>query len=769
MANIKKHLDNIKGALYGKDVRGSIHDGIDAINKEMENTTGRQVDLEKTFDQLVINAGNSNAEIVDARVKSDGTSYSKLGDRLNEVDSRLEQITNNNINAKTLGMIANNKENADLNMSLLNEAIKKGVSVEIDDIYYIESNNTVNVENVCIKGVSPNACLILKGNDVWNINNGLHNLISITNINLKNEDEETVNLFTNSNTFPYVDRFIFSNNKVEGNITICKLYFLNSNIEKFGFNVVDISSNIFLNCMVDNHIFNINDCPHNEIRVVNNHIHNFNKVFAFIVLENNKNIDRVMSMKKCICYGNTIFNDDDVYCINSGDKYWGFLYYEGIDVDYFNNRVEGIKVNFPLTLDGKKVGLYDSYLSAINVNHHNNIIKNNINIYADEIEQCNNFFKSKNSPYKQGIRICKNNTFIIEKDYLDKISVFTSPKFKLYEFESEMDTLVYENNLIECPNIKLTQQNYQSMKVNNFKFNNNNIVSDNINGHFYQVNCLSNINCIEFCNNLITELKGNVDYKRLGFINITQNNNITNVEINKILISNNNLSGYFIENLIRGNDIGDYSKVKINNLELSNNTIKSNNSKLNDRGCITILDETKHTQGFLIVNFLNKNNSFYYNNDVTFSNIKTPVMINNSNYEINYKHIKNISVLTFVSDILYDKEYHINLKVTLQNKQNIDTVLKTSFTVYPDRSTNRNKVAFISPTDVNRYISMVKKTDTDFSDMHGELIKTNSDKEHEFMIYNSSSNGFYFPEIILNLNSVELNDIQNIRVDISTF
>ena len=91
MANIQNELNNIKTALYGKDVRGSIHDGIEAINKEIENTTGRQVDLENTFDQLVINAGNSNAEIVDARVKPDGTSYSKLGDRLNEVDSQLEQ------------------------------------------------------------------------------------------------------------------------------------------------------------------------------------------------------------------------------------------------------------------------------------------------------------------------------------------------------------------------------------------------------------------------------------------------------------------------------------------------------------------------------------------------------------------------------------------------------------------------------------------------------------------------------------------------------
>ena len=93
MANIKKHLDNIKGALFGKDVRSSIHDGIDAINKEVESTTNRQEHLEDTFDQLVINSGNSNAEIVDARVGENGKSYAKLGDRLDEVDSQLEQNT----------------------------------------------------------------------------------------------------------------------------------------------------------------------------------------------------------------------------------------------------------------------------------------------------------------------------------------------------------------------------------------------------------------------------------------------------------------------------------------------------------------------------------------------------------------------------------------------------------------------------------------------------------------------------------------------------
>ena len=123
MANIKKHLDNIKGALFGKDVRSSIHDGIDAINKEVENTTGRQVDLEKTFDQLVINAGNSNAEIVDARVKSDGTSYLKLGDRLNEVDSQLEHIENNPNDIILYSFFENNSTPTNTNFYISNDGV----------------------------------------------------------------------------------------------------------------------------------------------------------------------------------------------------------------------------------------------------------------------------------------------------------------------------------------------------------------------------------------------------------------------------------------------------------------------------------------------------------------------------------------------------------------------------------------------------------------------------------------------------------------------
>ena len=86
MANIKKHLENIKGALFGKDVRSSIHDGIDAINKEVEGTTEKQNKLGEQFKNLVINEVNSNAEVVASR-----GSHDWLPDRLDNFDSQLEQ------------------------------------------------------------------------------------------------------------------------------------------------------------------------------------------------------------------------------------------------------------------------------------------------------------------------------------------------------------------------------------------------------------------------------------------------------------------------------------------------------------------------------------------------------------------------------------------------------------------------------------------------------------------------------------------------------
>ena len=91
MASIQEHLDKIKNAIFGKDVRQSIHDGLNKINQETESTSKNQEKLERTFDDLIINAGNSNAEVAAAR-----NGFETLGKRLDGVDEQLDNKANKN-------------------------------------------------------------------------------------------------------------------------------------------------------------------------------------------------------------------------------------------------------------------------------------------------------------------------------------------------------------------------------------------------------------------------------------------------------------------------------------------------------------------------------------------------------------------------------------------------------------------------------------------------------------------------------------------------
>lgn len=104
MANIQDKLNNIKNALFGKDVRNSIHDGIDAINKEVEGTTEKQNKLGEQFKNLVINEGNSNAEVAASR-----GSHDWLPDRLDNFDSQLEHNTKQMISKRIESVFGSNR------------------------------------------------------------------------------------------------------------------------------------------------------------------------------------------------------------------------------------------------------------------------------------------------------------------------------------------------------------------------------------------------------------------------------------------------------------------------------------------------------------------------------------------------------------------------------------------------------------------------------------------------------------------------------------
>lgn len=62
MANINKELNQIKNAVYGKDVRGSIHDGIEKINNESEDSK-QKADEAHDVMESIINDGFDNAAL----------------------------------------------------------------------------------------------------------------------------------------------------------------------------------------------------------------------------------------------------------------------------------------------------------------------------------------------------------------------------------------------------------------------------------------------------------------------------------------------------------------------------------------------------------------------------------------------------------------------------------------------------------------------------------------------------------------------------------
>lgn len=88
--------------------------------------------LEGQFNQLIINEGDSNAEIVAARVKADGTTYTSLPDRLNASDSAFESHLSDTTSAHGINNKVDIAENAKIS---INAAFPpNGLSPMIPDI-----------------------------------------------------------------------------------------------------------------------------------------------------------------------------------------------------------------------------------------------------------------------------------------------------------------------------------------------------------------------------------------------------------------------------------------------------------------------------------------------------------------------------------------------------------------------------------------------------------------------------------------------------------
>lgn len=179
--------DKIRRAIFGGEVRDSIADGIEVVEQ-----------LREDYDNQVINAGNSNAEIVDAR-----GGQTKLKDRLDNFDEQLDNNTKNIDGILNLEYYRFLVVDNDWTMAL-QTALNTGRNVEISKMYNIKSV-TLSSDKQCIYAHGRNCgfnaidktkpCLIITG-----IGNIIKNLSFTTSLNGENEDFSAIKCLNSVHT-----------------------------------------------------------------------------------------------------------------------------------------------------------------------------------------------------------------------------------------------------------------------------------------------------------------------------------------------------------------------------------------------------------------------------------------------------------------------------------------------------------------------------------------------------------------------------------------
>ena len=147
MANIQNYLNQIKTAVFGKDVRESIHDAI-----------------KQCYDDASINHDNANMEVKLAR-----GSHNTLNDRLDENEKNQENLSSQLDNIENAKM---NKTDV-LTMANMGQDVKEAMT---GGSVAVVGKNTVTNDNVVNKSIDENKMSFISiGNNLYNKDNYTNN------------------------------------------------------------------------------------------------------------------------------------------------------------------------------------------------------------------------------------------------------------------------------------------------------------------------------------------------------------------------------------------------------------------------------------------------------------------------------------------------------------------------------------------------------------------------------------------------------------------
>lgn len=149
MANIFSYVNKIKTALYGKDVRGSLANGLEAVNMETEIATALSKDIKQKQNVLetrwdtVVSETTDGSEVIDARVDKDGEVYINLPNRLNALQATAEKAVVTFADVLSLASAQNLKEGMVVGTNGYYSAGDGGAAT-----YLVDSQTTINNEEI---------------------------------------------------------------------------------------------------------------------------------------------------------------------------------------------------------------------------------------------------------------------------------------------------------------------------------------------------------------------------------------------------------------------------------------------------------------------------------------------------------------------------------------------------------------------------------------------------------------------------------------------
>ena len=516
---------------------------------------------------LKFEGGNlSNGNIVENRIKVIGNHNSNL------VFEKGYNVLSPKLRASDIGLIPNNEDYSTFNAKIFDSILKKDITIEIDDTYYLEYNTPYIIDfNLTIIG---NGKLVLNGGNSPLFKTSSNPSIIIDGITINSISGA---LIREDQVDYLINEIVIKNCKLDGFGRIIEIKSSDIDFSKQNFG---INKFVVEGCTVTNikgTSFRLsNTVITKECRIDSNIVDKFIIVFFEWGWDNdytNGTINKKY-ITDCIVQNNIASGG-----ITNYDYYHTFLLVEANRVYYKNNNISNV-------INIKNGGTaYDDYVSSVEYYCENNVFTN---ICCLPIE--GDFVAGVNTPSeilksKQGVRtkIAKNNIWKIDflackklvGDYLkinDIEFIYTDEQFRKMNFVSifkivDGDRVLFDNNVVDIINGGLGLfyggPSLEELSITSNRFNFDELKFLQGNGAMIRIDNIANK--LQFSNNNII-VKSNQTLPLTSYGTLSN----TNIKDNCEVVIENNISNTGVDTLCKAkrvlvsNNLFDYSKITNN-------------------------------------------------------------------------------------------------------------------------------------------------------------------------------------------------------------